>query len=103
MTDQRGCPLCSFLNAADLILQCVIILEAALQKSRVTGDDRQDVSEFMSNAAGQPSDGFHFLRRPQLLFQPAAFGYVARGPLDGNSLAVLIDQSCSDLQPDRLA
>ena len=32
-------------------------------------DDRQQIIEIVSDAAGQPADGFHFLCRAQLILQ----------------------------------
>ena len=54
-----GFPRCSF--AADAPRS------SCLQRQRaVTADDREQIVEIMRDAAGQPADGLHFLRLPQL-------------------------------------
>ena len=50
--------------------------DAIQQKFGVAGDDHQQIVEVVGNAAGQTTDGFHFLRLAKLLLEGAVLGDV---------------------------
>ena len=64
----------------------------ALQEAQLHEHGGEDVVEIMRHAAGQLPDRFHFLRLDQLRLEPAALGDVASDALDGERLAVAVDE-----------
>ena len=55
-----------------------VVLHVLQHQFAVADDDREKVVEVVRDAAGQPSDGFHLLRLPELLFELLPLGDVPR-------------------------
>src|ERR1019366_2176476 len=69
----------------------------------VAVDDGQQVVEVVGNAAGEASDGLHFLRLQQLFLQAAALRGIAQDSVYGHRLAVLAHDAEVDLNDQQPA
>src|ERR1019366_1866902 len=92
----------NFLNRRSLGIVCRKVVE---EHVAVAVDDGQQVVEVVGNAAGEASDGLHFLRLQQLFLQAAALRGIAQDSVYGHRLAVLahdVEVDLNDQQPAAL-
>ena len=75
-------------------------LEIFEQHLGVAADDHQKIIEVVRHAAGQPSDGFHFLRLAELVFEGPPFGDIFRDDFEGR-VAVIPGIGGASAEPDR--
>src|SRR5437868_15122495 len=92
MPDQRRGTLSRLLYTHDFFTRRIFLFQTAQKKCTVAAHDREHVPEFVRDAAGKPADRLHFLSAPQLFFQAAALGNIARGALNCHWFCVLVNQ-----------
>jgi hypothetical protein len=93
-------------DLAEAAGHAVVELLLFLEGIDIGQDHREDIVEVVGDAAGELSDGFHFLRLSQLLgdgqagpLGAIAFGDVLDGRQDGRS-AIHFDPACTQLDVD---
>ncbi len=81
-------------RALDRVSLCpfrIVRFEHHRQQVRGAEDRGEHVVEIVRDPAGEPADGFHFLRLAQLILEREPRGDVARDCLHADRLAVFLD------------
>ena len=77
-----------------------IVAEAVQQKFGVSRDHHQQIIEVVSDAAGEPADGFHLLGLTQLLLERAAFGDVFGEEFEEDGVAFVAEGASGEAYVD---
>src|SRR5579872_5967400 len=73
----QGCrSLGCLVNGFDLAIHRTAFAGVFEQDFRVSADHHQQIIEVVRDATGQPADGFHLLRLPELVFENTLFSHI---------------------------
>src|SRR5262245_33473103 len=102
MSNHRRRTLRSSMDSFDIGSQRIICLKSVANEHAVSADDSKHVTKVMRDAAGETSDGVHFVCGIQFFLQPVSLGYITGDSLNADGVAILVDQSLPVFQRNPL-
>src|SRR6202167_6613012 len=76
LAGERGSAIGSLLNGFGLGVEWIIGRKLIEENLGVAADDHEQIVEIVSDASGETTDRFHFLRLTELIFEDATLGDV---------------------------